>query len=155
MAKTKSQTASRASATRAARAHSTATFRRQIPAGKASTTDTQRRLPRIILRLGPPPTGAEEALAIARHDRQVGRPHIILRLARPPAAAPGLQAIARPGARLHMLLRMGLRPTAAEELEAMARHDRLGGRRPATPGMGRAPRIVAHGKVGSRFGGGR
>ncbi|KAI4135507.1 MAG: hypothetical protein LQ347_000615 [Umbilicaria vellea] len=146
MAKTRSQTASRASVMRVARAANTATPRRQRSAGKASTTNNQRRLPRIILRLGPPPIAAEEALSIARHDRQVGRPHIILRLNRAPAAGLEFQAIARPGARLHIILRMGLRPTAAEELEALSRHDRLRGRQPANTGMGRAPRMVALGK---------
>lgn len=155
MAKTRSQTASRASVMRVARAANTATPRRQRSAGKASTTNNQRRLPRIILRLGPPPIAAEEALSIARHDRQVGRPHIILRLNRAPAAGLEFQAIARPGARLHIILRMGLRPTAAEELEALSRHDRLRGRQPANTGMGRAPRMVALGKVRSRFGAGR
>lgn len=142
MATTRSQTASQASATRAARAASTATSRRR-PAWKPNTSNKHRGLPRIILRLGPPPTAAEETLAIARHDHQVGRPHIILRLAPSPAACPGRQAIARSGARLRIMLRMGLRPTAAEELEAMARHDRSGGRQPATLSMGRGRHIVA------------
>ncbi len=146
MAITRSQTASQASATRVARATSTAIVRRQGPARTATptattTTNPPRRLPRIILRLGPPPTPAEEALAIARHNRLEGRPYIILRLGPPPTPAEEALAIARHNHReaaSHIILRLAppQPPATQEELRATARP---GGRPHITLRMGIRP----------------
>ncbi|MCJ1302268.1 hypothetical protein MMC08_005071 [Hypocenomyce scalaris] len=153
MAVTRSQTASRAGPMKTTRVARAAGAQRQKTGSKA-TNHRLGRLPRISLRVGPRPNAAQEALAIARHNRQDSRPHINLRLAPlpPPPAAQQFGAIARPGGRPYIPHRMDIRPTPAEEAEAIARHGRQEGRSHINLRM--APPKNANGKGRPRLRGG-
>ena len=125
MAITRSQTASRAGPTKATWVARAAGAQRQRTGSKVNNHRLGR-LPRIILRLGPRPTAAQEALAIARHNRQESCPHIILHLAPlpPPPAALELRAIARPRGRPYIPLRGWIfvlrQPKKPRQLHGMA-----------------------------------